>query len=137
MSLSAEASSFDPYALSMAQPVRQGFYESNMWYEANVPSCAITSVRFDPYEEVLWTGTSDVCFRFYNIFTSWQGRVVSYLMPDCTKYTSWFAHAQHYAEEDCSVSEILVNSEGVVSLSCSGIKYSTRGGRTKSSYMYE
>lgn len=62
MSLSAAASSFDPYSLPIVQPlVRQGFDETNVWYEQNVPACAVTAVRFDPYEEMLWTGTSDVC----------------------------------------------------------------------------
>jgi hypothetical protein len=149
MSLSATASSFDPYsalsAVVQPPPVRQGLYEDNVWYESNVPPHSITAVRFDPYEEVLWTGTAEVR-RFIIANSQSKGRVVSYLMPDATKYTCWFAHeSSQYGTG--SVSELLVNSEGrvrdsvnltnsgVISLSCSGVKYSTRGGRTKSSYL--
>lgn len=56
-------------------------------------------------------------------------------MPGGNKYASWFAHLPQF-EEDCAVSEILVNAEGVVSLAASGLRYSTRGGRQKSSYMW-
>eukprot|EP01127_Copromyxa_protea_P022427 TRINITY_DN802_c0_g2_i5.p1 TRINITY_DN802_c0_g2~~TRINITY_DN802_c0_g2_i5.p1 ORF type:complete len:1089 (-),score=127.13 TRINITY_DN802_c0_g2_i5:162-3428(-) len=126
MSLSAKANTFDPYSLQAVQPVRQpGWNEDLVWYEPNVPSNYITSVRFDPYEELMWSGTSD-------------GRVVSYSLPGATKYTSWFAHevSQNY-DTDCSISEILVNQEGVVSLSSTGVKYCTRGGLPKSYYLHD
>jgi len=126
--LNANSSAWNPY--SQPQPVQRqsGPYEVGIAYEVGSRSISsITSVRLDPFEELLWTGTS-------------SGRVVSYQLPTNEKYTSWQGHSapmiSHEFAPSSAVQDILLNDQGIVSLAPNGLRFSTRGGLLLSNYMH-
>jgi PAB-dependent poly(A)-specific ribonuclease subunit 2 len=79
---------------------------------------SVGAVTFDPYEEILWTGLSN-------------GKIVSYLNPTMEKYTSF------QAQNGAAIRQLLVNEEGILSLSENGLKYHKKGGLATGSYTEE
>jgi hypothetical protein len=105
---------------------------------------AITAITFDPFEEVLWTGTESVNPKFFpftkikrkkkkkklkkELKTS-QGRVSTWTSPSMNKYISVACHTT-------AVRQLLVAESGFLSLAFDGIRYFKRGGVPQVTYMY-
>ncbi|RHZ79406.1 hypothetical protein Glove_146g43 [Diversispora epigaea] len=69
---------------------------------------SISAITFDPYQELLWTGSDN-------------GRVASYFGGGMQRYTSFRAHLT-------PVKQLLVNDRGVISLNSDSIKMINRRG---------
>eukprot|EP01125_Pyxidicula_operculata_P005904 TRINITY_DN2064_c0_g1_i1.p1 TRINITY_DN2064_c0_g1~~TRINITY_DN2064_c0_g1_i1.p1 ORF type:complete len:1119 (+),score=226.90 TRINITY_DN2064_c0_g1_i1:55-3411(+) len=134
MALNPNATSFNPYLYNIGTlPIEQqeGLFEITATNEPNVLSEPLTCVKYDEYEEMVWTGTV-------------HGRVVSYMleygqMATVDKYTSWSAHYDFSRDSTrpSEIRDILVDEEGIVSLSPTCIRYSTRGGLVRSTFGFE
>ncbi|CAJ0827215.1 6249_t:CDS:10 [Entrophospora sp. SA101] len=78
---------------------------------------AITTLAFDPYQELLWAGND-------------KGQVTSYFGGEMNRYTSFRAHLN-------DVRQLLVSDRGVISLSSDTVKMVSRRGLVKWSISYE
>jgi PAB-dependent poly(A)-specific ribonuclease subunit 2 len=96
-----------------------GLFELQTLTEPGMQPEPITAATFDPFEEVLWTGTG-------------SGRIVGYVAPTMDKYASWTAH-----EEFGEVRQMLVDEYGILSISSNTLRVSDRGGMRKFFYSHQ
>lgn len=92
-----------------SEPIEGEFFEWRNSFENSITvGDPITTISFDPFEEILWTGTA-------------SGRVVSYVHDSMERYTSIMCHPSE-------IRDLLCDENGFLSISQNAMKYTSRGG---------
>ncbi|KYQ92601.1 WD40-like domain-containing protein [Tieghemostelium lacteum] len=109
---------YNEYAYQDDYPPEDDYYDDITWAEMRIEpeypisniNNIVTTLRFDPWEELLWVGYQN-------------GKVSSLLNPNLERYSSFYA-----SQDKTEIRDILVDSEGALCLTKSSLNFYTRGG---------